>query len=438
MAFFVYLVSRVLAGIAGVVVLKYLIAYLDKEAYGDWGYVRTVGAAMIPIVSLSLPAAMMRMYFDRQADDTKGQAALITTVFLLNAVGVLVLVGGGLLLMGGIDYALGLNLLLGVTGQTFVRFFDYLARTRNNYFVFLFNRVVESLGFLVFMVILAGENPTEGQGLLYDSHLLSAIVAFSVCVWGIVCANLVFYIHARCLTWAVTWLTRTEVMELVKFSVPLSGTYFIGWLLSSSDIYLLKQLSTGSETGDYVFALGIASFVALITQSALTDWPRFFYALMRDNPSDCDERVSRRLLLFLGLHIGAIALLRLVAKMAYGLFDAEAYLTGIEAVNYLLLGNYFFLLGNLFGVGISHAKQTHLTFASFAIPGVLNIGLNLWLIPEHGAQAAALTTLVSFVVFAAISYVYGARFYRPKCMGRVVIYSIVATLVALTPVPGLG
>ena len=104
--------------------------------------------------------------------------------------------------------------------------------------------------------------------------LLSAIAAFAVCMWVVVLANTIFYMHARCLRASVTWLTRLQIKELVKFSVPLSGTYFIGWLLSSSDIYLLKQLSTGSETGDYVFAIGIASFVALITQSALTDWPR--------------------------------------------------------------------------------------------------------------------------------------------------------------------
>jgi O-antigen/teichoic acid export membrane protein len=220
--------------------------------------------------------------------------------------------------------------------------------------------------------------------------------------------------------------------------VPLSGTYFIGWLLSSSDIYLLKQLSTGSETGDYVFAVGIASFVTLITQSALTDWPRFFFALMRDEPADRDQQIIRRLLLFLGLHIGAMVVLRLIARLAYGLLDAEVYLTGVEYVNYLILGNYFFLLGNVFSVGISHAKQTHLTFASFAIPGVLNILLNLWLIPDHGARAAALTTLVSLACFAVISYIYGVRFYRPRGMRRIAVYSLIAVAVALIPIPGIG
>jgi O-antigen/teichoic acid export membrane protein len=217
MAFFVYLISRILAGIAGVVVLKYLVAYLDKEAYGDWGYVKAVGMALIPIISLSLPAAMMRMYFDRKADDSDGQASLITTVFVLNGLGVLLLIAGGLFLMGWSDYALGLHLLFGATGTTFLRFFDYLARTRNNYFVFLFNRVIESLGFLIFMVILADGTPAEGQGFLYDSHLLSAIAVFGICMWVIVVANIIFYVHAQCLTWTVNWLTRIQIKELVKF-----------------------------------------------------------------------------------------------------------------------------------------------------------------------------------------------------------------------------
>jgi O-antigen/teichoic acid export membrane protein len=77
-----------------------------------------------------------------------------------------------------------------------------------------------------------------------------------------------------------------------------------------------------------------------------------------------------------------------------------------------VLANFFFLAGNLFSAGISYSKKTHLSVLAFGLAGVVNVLLNLWLIPRFGGVAAALTTLVGNIVFAVASWWLGRKHYQ--------------------------
>ena len=173
----------------------------------------------------------------------------------------------------------------------------------------------------------------------------------------------------------------------------------------------------------------------MVTSAALNDWPRFYYAAMRDDKADRDEAIAQRIRLYLMIHIGAIVAVRLIAGLAYDLLNAEDYKNGVVYIDYLILGNFFFLSGNIAAAGIGYVKKTHLTLVTFALPGVLNVGLNIWLIPTHGALAASMTTLGAFFVFALTSFAIGRRYYAIQGMGRIALLVLLASALALTPLP---
>lgn len=434
-SFYWYFAARIIAAVANIVTIKYLVDYLSRPEYGAFGYYKAILAAFIPIVTLSLPAAMMRMYFDLDKTDQAGKARLITTVFWLTVGGAVLLAGGaGLWFLGDPDVELLAYAGAVGTGLILLGYFNYVARVRNDFYLYTFNQVVERLGFLVLMVLASWwVDQTGAPSWLTDDRLLTTILAYAAGVWLVNLVNGTYYAAKGMLRWSERMLSRGEVKDLVKFSFPLSVTYFLGWMLNSSDAYLLEQLSNRIELADYIFAVGIASFVGLISQSALTDWPRFYYAQMRDDRDDRDDAINRRVRLFLWLHVGALVVIRLVSRFAYGLFGAEAYLDGIVYVDYLVLGNYFFLAGNIFASGIGYVKKTRLITLTWAIPGAVNLGLNIWLIPIWGAQAAAITTLVAFALFAAISWVVGARYYRFTDPLGIATVTAAACVVALVP-----
>jgi hypothetical protein len=88
------------------------------------------------------------------------------------------------------------------------------------------------------------------------------------------------------------------------------------------------------------------------------------------------------------LHLLVFAGVRLVAAFAYDLLGAGEYRAGLDYLGLLMLGNFFFLAGNLFAAGISYAKKTHLSIVAFCGPGAFNVVLNLIFIPRYGAPWA--------------------------------------------------
>ncbi len=439
LSFWVYLGARVMAAVAGIFTIKYMIAYISKPDYGLWGYFRAIAAMMIPLVSASLPAAMMRMYFDYGKEDRAGKARLITTVFWLDLAGAAVLLAGvGLWFAFDPDVTMLAYFALAGTGQVMLAYFNYLNRVRNDFGLFFVNRLIEGVGFMaaigaVGYLVTTGDVPA----FLEDERLLTTIGLYATCLWAINLVNTVYYVFEGSLSLRAKLLPWREIRALLSFSLPLSVTYFLGWTLQSSDAYLLEKLASRTELADYVFAVGIAAFVSIISQSALTDWPRFYYAQMRDDDADRDQRILKRLLLFLWLHVACMLAIRLIARLAYDLLGAEAYLDGLEYIDYLILGNFFFLAGNLFAAGIGYVKKTHLTTLTFLVPGLLNVGLNALLIPSWGARAAALTTLLGYALFAALSWVLGRPHYRFTGIPAIVLVNVVACAVALVPLPGI-
>ncbi|MCA9563310.1 MAG: polysaccharide biosynthesis C-terminal domain-containing protein [Myxococcales bacterium] len=440
-AFWVYLASRILGGVMNVVVLRFLIQLMTRSDYGDWMYYKSVASMLMPILTLSLPAAMMRMYFDKERSDFEGKAKLVTTVFLLSMIGVCVLIfGANILYLGGF-HGHNAALYLGVVapGSLLLGYFNYLTRVRNNYWLYFFNQLISSVGFVALLAIAVGFlGPVRDLTSADMDRLTLTVVLFSASVWLIVLVNLIFYARAGLLSAKVKRLNKDEIMALVRFSAPLSGTFFLGWTLSSSDMVLLGNMSTKLQVADYALAVGIAETVTIITKSALTDWPRFYYAKMRDNPVDRDLVIAARVRRFLWMHIYVMIGVRLLAAFAYDLLDAEAYSAGLEYVDYLMLGNFFFLAGNIFAAGIGYVKKTYLTIVTFIVPGVLNVGLNLIFIPEFGARAASLTTLVSFVIFAIMSWVIGRRYYDFAEKRKLAFVIAIALVVGLFPLRQLS
>ncbi len=436
-SFFYYLAARVFSAVISIFTVKYVVAFLSRADFGLWGYLGAISSVLVPVVSLSLPAAMMRMYFDRAKEDFEGKASLITSTFLVTLGQTLVLVAGSIALymIGLIDGLMVAYLCVLTTNAVLLAYFNYLTRVRNDYKLFFFNNVFQSLAYLGLVAWASSTAAATGGNLpVLGSDPLVAMLFFSGApAWTLVGVNLGFYGIKKLVSLRVKRLGFAEIMALLRFSAPLTGTFFLGWVLNSSDVYLLKRLSTLTEIADYVFAVGIANTVSLITTSALTDWPRFYYAQMRDDDLDRDAVIAKRVRLFLWLHILTMAGTRLVARFAYDLLGAEDYLGGIRCIDYLVLGNFFFLAGNLFAAGIGYVKKNSLTLVTFAVPGVVNVGLNLWLLPRWGAIAAAMTTAIAFATFALVSFAIGQRYYRHTELWKVGLAFVVALLVALVP-----
>jgi O-antigen/teichoic acid export membrane protein len=72
--------------------------------------------------------------------------------------------------------------------------------------------------------------------------------------------------------------------------------------------------------------------------------------------------------------------------------------------------------------GVSLKRKTWYATIFVAVAAILNVGINLILIPRYGPLGAAISTLAAYVVLAAVAYVANQRLYKvPYEIGRFTI-----------------
>lgn len=206
-------------------------------------------------------------------------------------------------------------------------------------------------------------------------------------------------------------ITMAIIAKAVKLGLTYALPLFVMGLNYSIDIALLSFLGTQSnKIGFYSISVSISSliwFIPIFVNTAI-----FSHSL---NPKDKNDRIlsinilkySTALFFLLSIFVILIAktILGDVIVFIYGSAYSEVYnslcllLPGTLAMLFFKILN-----GNLAGRG--HPAVAIKVFGPMAI---LNIGLNLWWIPDYHELGAAAATTVSYVLGTAI---YLAMYWR--------------------------
>lgn len=199
-----------------------------------------------------------------------------------------------------------------------------------------------------------------------------------------------------------TWLKKS-----LLFGLPLIPHAFAGWALTFADRALLARYSGLDETGLYALAYSISMVMNLASQSINQAWGPIYYDL-----ADSEEGRAKLPRL---TTVYAVAVVFL--GMVYMLFSREVLLV-LAAERYweasrlvpIIVGGYVcFALYSVLSTGIFFAKRTGWVAAISATSAVLNVGLNLWLIPRFGMWAAAWNTLLAYACMAVAARVLSER-----------------------------
>jgi O-antigen/teichoic acid export membrane protein len=108
------------------------------------------------------------------------------------------------------------------------------------------------------------------------------------------------------------------------------------------------------------------------------------------------------------IFLSAIILILFSKEIVMILAD-ESYYRALDLVPIIILSYIFVFLYTLFGNYSFYRKKTGLISIATLLAGLINIGLNYWLIPEFGYIAAAYTTLVSYILLFLFHY-FNAKF----------------------------
>jgi O-antigen/teichoic acid export membrane protein len=203
------------------------------------------------------------------------------------------------------------------------------------------------------------------------------------------------------------WPQRGPAGELLRGSLPFAFIALLYGINERVDMVLLERLSSAQEAGYYAAAY---RWLDAVMMYAWTVLPLFFarFAHAQARPRELGQ------LFWFGQRLVAVPLLFAVAFVLFRgevLFWQFSRSTPTELAHMVRCSQFLFLnvlvhaFFAIYSTLLTSTRHQHTVSWLVGASIVLNLTLNLLLLPRYGAVAAAINTLIS-AVFVSVSYVW--------------------------------
>lgn len=187
----------------------------------------------------------------------------------------------------------------------------------------------------------------------------------------------------------------------LKLNIPLVPHYLSQTVLNSADRIMIGKMVGEASAGIYSLAYSI-SLVMMVFNYALnqTIGPWYFQKIKENKIQDISK------IGYLLFEIIAMVNLILIAfaPEAVRIFAPKSYYSAIWIIPPIAMSVYFTFAYDMFCKFEFYYEKSKLIAGITIIGAIVNVGLNYWLIPIFGYQAAAYTTLLCYCIYAVFHY----------------------------------
>ncbi len=242
--------------------------------------------------------------------------------------------------------------------------------------------------------------------------LCSAVIKIALVYWG---APVIYFAWALVLDSALlavglVWMYQRQQMRLQSWtfnwdraksllqqSWPLILTAVMISIYMKIDQVMLKSLGS-REVGIYSAAARISESWYFIPVAIVTS---VFPAIIHARKTDI-ERYQKRLQnlydLLVGISVPVAILISFSANIIINLLYGEQYAGAGDMLSIHIWSGIFVFLGSASSQYLLAEGFTMISFARTAVGAIVNVVLNLWLIPLYGGWGASVATLIAYGV----------------------------------------
>jgi O-antigen/teichoic acid export membrane protein len=433
----IYGVGTIVGGVARAALVPIIARYVPTEEYGKASVVLIFITFMAIVSELGLSSSLIK--FVNEAGSETERRKVVSTVILASLalsipialVCVLLVDRLAMGLLGSIEYT-GLVMIgiLGGFGNAILyvglSFERALARSKR-YVIYTLLKGALALCLSIVLVVLLRKGAI---GLLIGNAVPPVLIG------GV--------IYGRLIVKSTVSFSRRIFKAVFDFGSPLVPMNLAMWVLAYSDIYLLRRLvGTGalSEVGLYQYGHEICLVLVLPITAFNLAWPQFIFSNhSRPGAAEMFSRVHLYLSFFL---VGMGFLLSVFAEGIVRLIGSAQYAGSAEVIPFLAGSLVFYGFSAAFASGLYISGKTRILASVAGGCALLNIVLNILLIPRMGKRGAALATLTANLVMAIIvlrcsQAHYAIPFRLKRSLGSILLGAAVVAAFMLLSVPGTG
>lgn len=361
----------------------------DASYFGISDLSNTVIQFGCALAIMGMCDAMYRMFFEKDEEDYKKavcSTAFVFTLFTSCVIFVLMLLGRDLIARyffsdpqyTNVVYLSAIATLVGATNSII----SAPTRMQNKRNVFL---ITNALGPLISYAVAV---PMLLAGYYVIALPLAAVISA-------VTMEVAFGVMNRQWFSLRRWDFRL-LKQMLVIAVPLLPNFLIYWVFNSCDKVMITNMIGIEAAGIYSVGSKLGHCSQLIYTAFAGGWQFFAFSTMKES-----DQVKTNSLIFEYLGILSFAATAFICAWSHGVYRVlfeEEYLSGYIVAPYLFLAP---LLQMLFQVACNQflvIKKTWPNMLILSAGAVINVIINLVLIPVLGIEGAAIATLMGYVV----------------------------------------
>jgi O-antigen/teichoic acid export membrane protein len=263
--------------------------------------------------------------------------------------------------------------------------------------------------------------------LLFQGYGLTGVIVASVII-----KSLMFLIGFALVKSQVKFaMPDLEVIEkYVRYGAPLMTIPIFTWIIHSSDIYIIGFFYGATQVGFYS-AIYILSKVIYIFMGPLTFilYPAVFKAWDKKNFDEVKTYLSYSMKYFLMLAIPSSFGIYILAEPILRLMTTTEFVSKSFLFPFILFGLVVYKTMDVPLVVLNALKKVNLIAKLFLSSAILNLILNVILIPRQGILGAAIATLFTYIFMSLVVFYESRKVIRFNLNILFILKSIFASFV---------
>lgn len=400
----VYGLGNMLNRIVGFLMIPIYTRFLSPDNYGVLEIVTLTTEIIAMVASAGMTQSLSRFYF-KYEDGQDRKEVLSTGIIAFSILSMFVLVPvifatpylANLLLEGSGQKNIFIVAIINIWFSSLAQIgFLYLRILKKSlrFLQFSTMKLVMSLSLNIYFVVYAKSGVI---GILY-STLISSIVMALILALPILRETGILF-------------SRQKFLEMVRFGAPLVPASIANFFVLVSDKYFLRFLVSIADTGLYSLATRFAVIPGqLIVYPFMQIWDVRRIEIYKQPNS---EEIMGKVFTYFCLIVTFVGLgVSILSRDVIHLMAAPEFRSAYQAVPILVLAQIIYSFFGHFNIGILVMQKTKLFFYIDITNGVLNFGLNFFLIKQFGMMGAAYATLISYSLRVIFVYLVSLPFYR--------------------------
>ena len=207
-------------------------------------------------------------------------------------------------------------------------------------------------------------------------------------------------------------IDRNYIKKLLSFGLPMIPGNIAAMIMNIADRIILKNYAGEEELGLYSYGYKFAILVnVLIINSFRLGWGPYKWDVYK--LKDAKEIFRKYFYLYSNALIIIIFFGNAILYYLGAIIPSNPkFAEGLKVLPIVIPSFFFLGIAQFQTLGVLFKNKTFLVSVAFIIAGIINISLNLFLIPQYGMMGAALATIISYFFHFIFSYFFNQKQYR--------------------------